>query len=123
PNVVMDFLKVPKPFAGARVQGNNAVGKEIVAAVIHANHIVLRRTRRDVSNAADFIQCHSAPTVRAISSRFIPGSLTELARARHCMKRPEQLPGKQIKPPNVPLEAGHDDNMLEYCRARSGDAG
>src|SRR6266702_4406905 len=41
PDVVTDFLEVPKAFAGARVQRDEAVGKKIVAAMPDADEVLL----------------------------------------------------------------------------------
>ena len=55
PNIVMHALKVPEALAGFRVEGQQAVGKQIIAKAIRAVKIVSRRTQGEVSDATLFI--------------------------------------------------------------------
>ena len=95
PEIVMHGLEMPEPFAGARVERQQAVGEEIRAVPIRAVEIVGRRSGRDVDDAALLVDRHRAPVVRAagvLVGVLRPGLVAELAGHRDGVKLPDLLP-------------------------------
>ena len=52
PNVVVNSLKMPETLAGARFNGDKAIGKQVVASTVRAIEIEGGRARRDIDDAA-----------------------------------------------------------------------
>ena len=91
PQVVMHRLEVPEPLAGARVEREEAVGEEILADAIRAVEVVVRRSGRDVDDAAFFVDRHRAPVVHAadvLVGLLRPRVVAELAGQRHRVELP-----------------------------------
>src|SRR5882724_9770709 len=52
PNVVVNSLKMPETLAGARIDGDKAIGKQVVASAVRAIKIECGRARGDIDDAA-----------------------------------------------------------------------
>ena len=63
PDIVTEFLKMPEAFSGKGIESDEAVGKEIVPAMVHPEEVWFRRPRGNVSDAAGGIHGHAAPAV------------------------------------------------------------
>ena len=61
----MHHLEMPEVFAGASIQGQQAIGIQIGALAIRAVEIVSRRAQREIGYAALFIDGDFAPGVGA----------------------------------------------------------
>src|SRR5262249_36392701 len=113
PDVMSDFLEVPKASAGPGVDGNEAVRKQVIPEMADADEIVLRRSRRDIGDTTSFIHGHTAPAVCSVRLRSVPRVVAKLARLGDSVKGPEKFPAHDVQSPHVFLKAGHDDDPLE----------
>ena len=55
PQIVMDHLEVPQALAGARIQRQQRIGKQVVAFTVAAVEIVARCPQRKICDAAFLI--------------------------------------------------------------------
>ena len=100
----MNRMEVPEPLAGARIERQDTVGEEILAASIRAVEIVVSRPGRDVHDAALLVDRHRAPIVRAadVLERLLwPGVVAELAGQRYRVELPLLLAGDDVVRANI----------------------
>src|ERR1051326_4734780 len=95
----MDELIVPLALAGGGVDGEEAIGKKILANSVRTPEIKRRRTDGDVYDPTLFIQRHAAPTIHATdefpSVRW-PGFVAEIARLWNGSKGPNRFSGSNV---------------------------
>ena len=63
PKVVAHALKMPDSFSGGGVEGDEAVGKQIIADAVGAVEVEGGGAGRDIDDAASGIERHSRPVV------------------------------------------------------------
>ena len=95
PQVVAQRLKVPDPFARVRVEGDRAVGEQVLAVAVAAVEVERRRPESSEDEAALDVDAEPAPGVgpAAVLPRVAgPGFVAELARRRHGAEPPDLAP-------------------------------
>src|SRR5215212_682733 len=68
PDVVVHHLEVPEPATGARVEGKDAVGKEVVPVPVAAIEVVFTAAGRYVDDAAGRVDGELPPVIGAADS-------------------------------------------------------
>ena len=117
-------LEVPAPRAGARVERDQAVREQVVAAAVAAEEVELAAAGRHVDDAARGVHRHLGPGVGAadVGARVLrPGLGAELAFARDRPERPDVGAGADVEGADVAggrrvLAVGgraEDDQVLE----------
>src|SRR5665213_2714821 len=94
PDVVVNHLEVPKTFAGAGVQREQAVAEQIGPRAVGPVKVVFGASRRHINDPASLVQRKFAPTISAANGLpcvLRPCVISELARMRDGMKTPDQL--------------------------------
>src|SRR5437879_5753264 len=105
PQIMMHELEMPHAPAGGGVQGQQAVGVNVLADAIAAPKIKRRRTGGDEDHSPLFVHCHARPAVRAtdvLPGVGRPGLVTRLARIRNRVERPDDLAGARVVSADVP---------------------
>src|ERR1700730_14313119 len=100
----MHSLKMPYPLAGLCIQGNQAIGEQIIANSITAVEVRHRGTGRDINDSTPGIERHTGPVVGGAAGLPRvpgPGLIAKLPRTRNGMKRPAQLSGAHIERPDI----------------------
>ena len=131
PNVVMNALKVPDFLACFRVQGDQAIGEEVVTNAVSAVKIKSGRACGHVKNSALGIESHARPVVCGPGSfprPPRPGFVTEFAGVRNGVKRPAQFAGENVISANVAGRRGEglrvaaaDDDEVLVDDSRAGE--
>ena len=109
--------------SGLRIQGEQGVGKQVVAYTIGAVEIEYRRSGWHIHNAAFVIQCHSGPIIGGAGFSpgiFRPRIVAEFARMRDGMKSPSQFSGANVEGSNISrrgrmsfgIAAAHDNQIF-----------
>src|SRR6266567_145670 len=109
PNVVVNSLKMPEALAGARIDGDKAIGKQVVANAVRAIKIECGRTRGDVDDATGGVERHPGPVVGGAASFprvRRPGVVTKFAGQRDGMKGPAKFSGAHVESANVARRGG-----------------
>ena len=136
PEVVVHELVEPLELPGRGVEGDDAVGVEVVALAVAAVVVGRRRAGRREHEAALFVDREERPHVGpgpVLPAVAFPGLDAGLPRARHRVERPQQLAGARVPAADVAVEAearrllavvaARDDDVLEDGRRREeGDA-
>jgi len=96
---VVHHLEMPDPFAGLRVEAQQAVGEQVVAGAFAAVPVVGGAARRHVDVAELLVDAHRRP--RLAAAGVFPGVLvprldTILAGARHDVELPAQRAGLDV---------------------------
>ena len=94
PQVVMDVLEVPQPLARARIERQQAIGKEVRADAIGAVEVEGSRSGGEVGNRPLRIDRDLPPRVGAadVLPRVLgPRLVAELARVRDGVELPGEL--------------------------------
>ena len=100
PDVVMHHLEMPKPFAGACVEGKKAIAEQISARPIGAIEIVFGAGSRNEDYAAFRIDCHFAPGICAANGFpgvFGPSVMTEFTFVRNGVEDPTDCAGANVE--------------------------
>src|SRR5690349_9944478 len=124
PDIVMHGLEVPPIFSGARIEGQQRIGEQIVAGPIAAIKLVLCGGDRKIRDAGLFIDSNLSPYIDAahVFVRVLrPRVVAELALMRNGVKHPDKLAGYDIKSADVPRrrqialprKASEDDEVFE----------
>jgi hypothetical protein len=66
---VADELEMPESLAGAGIERNQRIGKQVIADPIRTVEIRRRRSSWGIDDAASFVEGHARPTVRAAVDR------------------------------------------------------
>src|SRR5215212_3877481 len=104
PDVVVHHLEVPEPTTGARVEGKDAVGEEVVAVPVAAVEVVLPTAGRYVDDAAGLVDRKLAPVIGATDSgaRGVGPRLgAELAGAWDRPERPDERARSHVEGADV----------------------
>ena len=123
PDIVVHGLEMPKSFAGFGVQGDEAIGKKVVALAVAAIKIKSRRTSGSVYNASFGIHGHAHPVVGSANVFvvfFLPGVVTIFAGVGDGVKGPDFAASPNVICPNVALQScgafgyprTHDEDVL-----------
>ena len=93
---MVHFLEVPTVFAGARLERDDRRGEQVVARANRTVEIGAGITGREIDEPELGIDGrripHRGAAVHPDVGVLRPGIVTELARARNRVERPEQLP-------------------------------
>src|SRR5262245_47544545 len=110
----MGCLEVPPAFTRFEVQGDDAIGKQIVSGSVTPIEVVRRRFGWNINKPEFLIGRHLAPRpgVPRVRPRLLqPGLVAELSGPRDRMKDPKPLASPDVVPPNYPflvaLTLGH----------------
>src|SRR5882724_11743575 len=109
PNVVVNCLKMPEALAGARIDGDKAIGKQVVASAVRAIKIECGRARGDIDDAARGVERHPGPVVGGAAGFprvRRPGVVPKFARQRDGMKGPAKFSGAHVESANVARRSG-----------------
>src|SRR5258708_7362876 len=96
----MHQLKMPDAFASRRIQTNQAVAKYSIAGTPATIIVTCRRTDGKVNISERVIGRHRGPHIGRTerTPRLIPPALCSVfVAAWHCVKRPQQLTGANVK--------------------------
>src|SRR5713101_1687967 len=100
---------MPETFAGAGIEGEQAVGEEVVTDAIGAIKIKSGGTSGNVDDSSNRIERHSGPIVGG-SAGFPgvtwPGFVAEFAGSRNGMKRPAKFAGADVEGANIARRSG-----------------
>src|SRR5438046_72290 len=102
-------LEMPDSFSCLCVQGNGAVGEEIVAFSVSSVEVEGGGAQASVKDSAFYVQGVSAPgvdTAAALPAIRRPGIASEFARPRNGMESPALPAGSDVEGPNVARRAG-----------------
>ena len=124
PGVVTDALEVPDAFAGAGVEGEHAVGEEVVSNAVGAVEIEGGRAGGGEDHAEFRIDGEAGPGVRAagdLPGVFGPGFVAELAGPGDGVEDPAKLAGFGVPGADMPgrarqrfgNRAAEDDHVLK----------
>ena len=94
-----DELLVPQALAGLGVEGDEAVGKEILADAVSAPEIKRRRARRAEDDAALFVEGEPGPDVRAADVGVgvrRPSLVADLAGQWDGVEAPDEFPAADV---------------------------
>ena len=94
PNIVVDHLEMPQPFAGAGVKRKQGIAEQISAGPVHSVKVVLRAGGGGVEDAALDVDGHFAPDVDAADGFpgvFGPGLVTELTGTGNGVEGPNEM--------------------------------
>ena len=100
----MNGLEVPAALARLAVDGDQALGEQVVAAAVAAVPVVGRRAGRQVGEAELLVGTHQAPDVRAAGDApglVLPGVGSDLPLLRHGVEGPELLAGPHVEAADV----------------------
>ena len=95
----MDGLEVPQPFAGARIDRDQAVREQVLTETVGTVEVVGRRAGGHVDDAALVIYRNRAPVVGAadvLVGLLRPGFVTELSGRRNSVELPHSLAGDDV---------------------------
>ena len=109
PDVVLDALEMPHALAGARVEREHAVGKEVVAVAVHTVEIEGSGSGRGEHHGVRLIDRHARPRVGAAAQLIRLGGprvVAELARLRNGVEDPAQLAGHHVEGTDVSRRSG-----------------
>ncbi len=104
PDAVVDDLKMPDAFAGARVEAHQAFVEEIVAGAMAAVEIAGGRFDGQIDVAEFGIGAHGRPdggVAGVFPGSVLPGFVAEFARLRDGVEGPEQLAGANVEAAHV----------------------
>ena len=131
PDVVVDALKMPEALAGFGVQGDEAVGKEIVADTICAVKIEGSGACGDVDDAAVGVDGHAGPVVGGAGvfpGVLGPGVVSKFAGLRNGAEGPAEFAGARVKSADVAWRrwerlgvAAADDEEIVVDDRRAGE--
>src|SRR5258706_14235851 len=97
-------LKVPDSLPSFRVEGEQAIGIQVVAHSVAPVEIEHGGTSRDIENPALRIERHASPIVgrpSRLPCALGPGFVTRFSRVWDEMERPELLHRADIENPNI----------------------
>src|SRR5690606_18998211 len=99
PDVVADGLIVPDPLARGCIERQHGVREEVLPQPVSTVKVEGRRTRRDVDDAALFVERHAGPVVRSpdVGMRVgRPAFVPDLAMLRCGVYGPGDLAGPYV---------------------------
>ena len=106
PHAVMHRLEVPDALSGFDVDGDEALGEQVVALAEPAPVVAVRRRQRQIDVTELVVAAHHRPDVDVAGvavGMILPGVGAELAVARHGVKRPLELAGARRRTPRRSL--------------------
>ena len=104
PEAVVNGLEVPAALACLAVDGDQALGEQVVAAAVAAVPVVRWRAGRQVGEAELLVGAHQAPDVRAAGDApglVLPGVGSDLPLLRHGVEGPELPAGAHVETADV----------------------
>ena len=129
----MDELVVPATLAGFTVDGDDALGVQVVAEAMAAVEIVRRRADWQVGGSRFLVDCDHGPDVRvtAVAPRLVlPGFDAEFVVLGDGVEDPGKIAGRDVVGPNeagrrllanseVRHDRAHDHGVAADCRRRT----
>src|SRR5262250_2035231 len=130
---MMNDLVVPLLLARLQVDADDALAVQVVAGTMTPIEVRCRRLDRQVNQPQLFIDRDAGPHARVAVDRprfLLPGFTAGLARPRHRLERPEQLPRPPVesakhayrvvvrsrRPPFLDRRADDDDDVSDSRR-------
>src|ERR1700742_1354877 len=121
---------MPDSLAGRGVEGNQRIGKEVVADAITTIKIEDWRAGRDKDNATFLVDGHARPVIGCAGifpGVFGPGVVTELSRPGDGMEGPAQDSSAHIECTDISgrrrmgfrIRPADNDQILVYAAGRS----
>src|SRR5271168_3566836 len=95
---------MPEALAGSGVQGEQAIGEEVVTEAVRAIEVERGGSRGHVKDSAFEIERHAGPVIGGAAGFpcfFRPSVVAELARMRNGVKDPSHLAVADIKSADV----------------------
>ena len=100
PQVVVDDLIVPDPFAGRAPDAHERVGEDVVAKPVPAVHVAGRRRQRQVGEPLLLVGADERPQIGVAAVRpgvVLPGLAADFARTRNRIELPSRLAGADVE--------------------------
>jgi hypothetical protein len=104
PDIVMYALKVPEHFPSSANEGNQSVGKKIVANSVRTIKVGHGRASRHIHDASCLVDRHTRPVVGGtgrLPRALRPRRIAFFTGMRNCVKGPGELTGADVISANI----------------------
>ena len=124
PQPVPHCLEVPASLASLAVDRHHALGKQVVAGPVTAVPVVRGSPEGQIGEAQLFVDAHQGPDVGVagvLPRALFPGLVTDFARLRHRVERPQLLAGAHVEAADVTRRRLGAVGAVRDRRADDGD--